>query len=210
MRGSFIKLTMYLKAKGEVGEAMVSDEALDNWFCQQVLPLETALQRYIRRNWRVAEDVYDLTHDVYALALSGARRGLPDRTPNYLFTIARNHLIQQARRARIVSFELVADLEAIDVTGDFLDADRHLTARDELRRAQAGLENLPPRCREVVLLRKIQGLTTREAAERLGVGVDAIEQQLTKGMRALTDFMMGGSGKIVRPNYRRHSRRNSK
>jgi RNA polymerase sigma-70 factor (ECF subfamily) len=86
---------------------------------------------------------------------------------------------------------------------DVMTPDRHLTARDELRRVQAGLDRLPPRCREVVRLRKIEGLSTRETAERLGVGIDTVEQQTVHGMRALVDFMMGGSGKIQRGAARR-------
>ena len=73
----------------------------------------------------------------------------------------------------------------------------------ELRRVQAGLNNLPERCREAVMLRKIEGLSTREAAVRMGVGVDTIERQLVLGMRALTDFMLGGTGKIRRSESRR-------
>jgi RNA polymerase sigma-70 factor (ECF subfamily) len=92
----------------------------------------------------------------------------------------------------------MADPESLAPHHDLLETERHINARDQLRRAQEGLNNLPPRCREVVYLRKVEGLTTREAAERLGVGIDAIEQQLTKGMRALTDFMLGGSGRIAR------------
>jgi DNA-directed RNA polymerase specialized sigma24 family protein len=52
-------------------------------------------------------------------------------------------------------------------------------------------------------LRKIEGLSTREAAVRMGVGVDTIERQLVLGMRALTDFMLGGTGKIRRSESRR-------
>lgn len=189
---------------------MTDDAALDAWFCREVLPLEPMLMRYIRRNWRVADDVFDLIHDIYALALGGARRAIPDHTRSYVFAIARNHLIQQAKRAQIVSFELVADLESLDPELDMFASDRHMSARDELRRAQMGIENLPPRCREVVQLRKVEGLTTREAAERLGVGIDAIEQQLTKGMRALTDFMLGGSGRIARRATRSRSERDVK
>ena len=73
-----------------------------------------------------------------------------------------------------------------------------VAARDELRRAQAGLDLLPPRCREVVRLRKVEGLSTRETAERLGVGIDTVEKQLTLGIRAMTDFVLGGTGKIHR------------
>lgn len=153
--------------------------------------------RFVRRNWRVPEDVFDLTHDIYALALHGARNGLPEHTSSYVFAIARNHLIQQARRSHIVSIEFMANLDGVGPPPDLAMTDRQIDARDELRRALAGLSILPPRCREVVRLRKVEGLTTRETAERLGVGIDAIEQQLTKGMRALTDFMLGGSGKVA-------------
>lgn len=186
---------------------MIDADAIDDWFCQEVLPLEPALTHYIRRNWRVTEDVFDLLHDVYALALGSARGGLPDYTQGYVFTIARNLLAQRSRRARIVSLEMVADLENIEPDVDVFSADRNMIARDDLRRAQAGIDNLPPRCREVVRLRKVEGLTTREAADRLGVGIDAIEQQLTKGMRALADFMLGGPGRIARASDATRQRR---
>ena len=177
---------------------MVDDAILNAWFCREVLPLERALMHFIRRNWRVVADVADLRQEIYERALAGARETLPHHARSYVFVIARNHLVSRARRAAIVSFELVADLESFDVETDFGATDRQLNARDELRRAQAGLERLPARCREVVRLRKVEGLSTREVAERMGIGIDAVERQTTLGMRALTDFMLGGSGRIVR------------
>jgi RNA polymerase sigma-70 factor (ECF subfamily) len=106
-------------------------------------------------------------------------------------------LINRAKRARIVSFDVVADLDAIS-GNDVLDPERQLLAREELRRIQLGLEQLPPRCREVVLLRKIRGLSTRETANELGIGIDTVEKQMTLGMRALANFMLGGSAKVQR------------
>lgn len=177
---------------------MGDEKALNRWFCEEVLPLERSLTRFIRRNWRIEADIVDLRQEVYERALHGARPCLPQHTAAFVFAIARNHLINRAKQARIVSFDLVADLEAIELTPDMLATDRHLTARDELRRAQAGLARLPERCREVVRLRKVEGLSTREVAERMGIGVDTVERQTTLGMRALADFMLGGTGKVVR------------
>lgn len=68
------------------------------------------------------------------------------------------------------------------------------------------MDALPPRCREVVRLRKVEGLTTQETADRLGIGIDTVERQLTMGMRALVDFMLGGTGKIRRPRLIRRLR----
>jgi len=56
-------------------------------------------------------------------------------------------------------------------------------------------------------LRKVEGLSTRETADRLGITVDTVEKHITQGMRALVDFMLGGPGKISRPTFgRRRSR----
>jgi len=178
---------------------MNEDRALNDWFCREVLPLERSLMAYIRRNSRNAADHVDLRQEIYERVLVGASSGLPQNTRAYLFTIARNHLINAARRARIVSFDLVADLEDVTRDIDMFETERHLNARDELRWALEGLNQLPSRCREVVRLRKVEGLTTRETAERMGVGVDTVEKQVTNGMRAIADFMLGGSGKVKRP-----------
>jgi len=180
---------------------MVEQEKLDEWFRREVLPLERSLTHFVRRNWRVEDDVMDLTHDIYELAYSGAREGLPSATRQYVFTVARNPLINRAKRARIVSFELVADLETLDSGTDLFEAERHLMARDAIRHVQAGFEKLTPRVREILWMRKVEGLNVQETAERLGIGKDAVNHQVMMGMKALADHMLGGAGRIVRRRY---------
>jgi RNA polymerase sigma-70 factor (ECF subfamily) len=177
---------------------MVDDEALNRWFCDEVLPLEHALNAFVRNNWRSVDDVSDLRQEIYERVLIGARSVLPGHARAYLFTVARNHLINKAKRNSIVSMDLIADLEQLEMPADFFAAHRHLAARDELRRAQAGLDRLPAKCREVVRLRKVEGLTIQETAEKTGVTAATIERQLVHGMRALVDHMLGGSGKLRR------------
>lgn len=186
---------------------MVDDEVLDAWFCREVLPLERALTAFIRRNWRVEAEVMDLRQDVYERALSGAATGLPARTSAYVYAIARNHLITLARRQQIVPIDLVADIESLPIDADPLSPERHASGREELRRVQSGLDRLPPRCREILALRKIEGLSSKEVAKRLGVGIDAVDHQTSKGMRALADFMLGGEGRIARRAPRRERER---
>lgn len=168
--------------------------------------MEPLLTAYIRRHWKVAEDVIELRQDVYERALVGARRELPVKSRAYVFAIAHNHLINHAKRAKIVVFETIADLDTVDQELDLLEPERAMTARDELRHAQVGIEKLPPRCRDVVRLRKLDGLSTMEAAHALGVSPDTIRQQLKYGMKALIDHMLGGPGKVVRTEVRHPSR----
>lgn len=181
---------------------MIDDHALAYWFRTEVLPLEGALTRFLRRNWRASQDVGDLRQDVYELTISGARRELPHNARAYLFTVARNHLINRSKRARIVAFDLMAEPEVVIADVDFHAAERHLTARDSLRRVQDGMNRLSPRIREIVELRKMDGLSARETASRLGIGLDAVNKQTGMGVRALANFVQGGRGLVVRQRRR--------
>jgi RNA polymerase sigma factor (sigma-70 family) len=177
---------------------MVEDEALKAWFIREILPLEAALTRFLRKNWRNRDDVPDLRQEIYARVYDSAREGLPLQASRFLLTVARNHLINCSRRANVVSFEQVADLESLVVVWDTVTPERHFAAREELNLLEAGLKGLPKRCREIIQLRKIEGLSQREVSQRLKITETTIEHQTIFGMRALVDYMLGGSGKIKR------------
>lgn len=193
-----IAVVLRLLAVHTSNPVMVDDDALRAWFATEVLPFERELMHFISRHSGQSEDAIDIRQESYERALTGARGGLPLSARRYVFTVARNVLIDRARRARVVSFEQIADLESIATEEDTFSPDQQFEARDELRRAMAGLEQLPPRCREVVRLRRVEGLSIRETAARLGVGEHTVERQLTLGLRALVDFMHGGEGRIDR------------
>ncbi len=62
-----------------------------------------------------------------------------------------------------------------------------MSAWQELKRVARALNALPPRCREIVWLRKVDELSTREVADQLGISVRTVEGQILKGMRLLSD-----------------------
>ena len=158
---------------------------LNAWFVDQVLPLEGVLERFLRRNWRDMDEISDLRQEVYARVYDGCKRGRPDSAQAFVLTTARNLLIDRARRAQIVSIETYADMDALAPTLDELSPERHLAARSELKLLQIALNLLPARCREVIELRKIEGLSQREVASRMGITEDTVERQVSKGVRAL-------------------------
>jgi RNA polymerase sigma factor (sigma-70 family) len=170
---------------------------VDDWFVSQVLPLEAALERFLRRRRLAGDEVSDLRQEVYARVYDAARRALPLSVKAFVFATAHNLLRDRARRARIVSIEAVADLDALNFAADEAPADRVVSARDELRRLQVALDTLPPRRREVVLLRKIYGLSQREVAAKLNITEDTVERQVSKGVRALAAALFGNLPRIA-------------
>jgi 2-(1,2-epoxy-1,2-dihydrophenyl)acetyl-CoA isomerase len=173
--------------------SMVDEASLSQWFRTEILPLERALMAFLRRHWRNHEDLIDFRQDIYERVLAAAmENGLPQSAKAYLFVTARNHLVNQARRSRVVSFELVADMEGVEREFDMFMTDRHLAARDELRRVAAAMELLPSRVRDVVHLRRVEGLSAKETAEELNINLSTVEKEFTKGVRAITAYLLGG------------------
>jgi len=164
-------------------------DELNTWFVDQVLPLERMLERFLRRNWRDMDEIPDLRQEVYARVYDGCAHNRPESAQAFLLTTARNLLIDRARRKQIVSIDAYADMDAIVVTQDELSPERYVTARSELRLLQIALNLLPARCREVIELRKIEGLSQREVATRMGITEDTVERQVSKGVRALASAM---------------------
>ncbi len=81
------------------------------------------------------------------------------------------------------------NLENLNLAIDEPGPDRAVIAREELRRMQAALDKLPRRYRNAVVMRKVQGLTTREIAQRLGIAEKTVEKHLTEGVRALANIL---------------------
>lgn len=172
---------------------------VDDWFVTKVLPLEGTLERFLRRNWRDENDIADLRQEVYAKVFVSFSNCQPESAQAFVLATARNLLIDRARRARVVSIETFADMDALELTSEHIPTERHLMARSELKLVQAALELLPARCREAVELRKIEGLSQREVAHRMGITEDTVERQVSKGVRALAVALANtGAGSVAR------------
>ncbi|MBD8620905.1 sigma-70 family RNA polymerase sigma factor [Sphingomonas sp. CFBP 13728] len=167
---------------------MAADIDRYTWFKTVVLPHEPALLARLRRIVRNRDDVEDLAAETMARAYACVDFTRIDRGRAFLFQIARNLIIDIARRDKIVSFDVVADLDLLYVDNS---VEAGLHARDELRRLKVIVDTLPPQCRRVFLLRRVHDRSMTEIAEELGLSVSTVEKHLTKAitriMQAIRD-----------------------
>lgn len=161
---------------------------IDDWFVGYILPLEGALTAYLGRVWNDASEVADLRQEIYVRVYVSAERRLPDHPRHFLFSVARNLLIDKFRKKRVVSIDHMEDLAGLHVLSEEIAADRILSGRQELARLEAAVDKLPPRCRETFVLRKIEEYSQRKAAEKMGVSEATIEKQMNKAMRLLAEY----------------------
>ena len=178
--------------------AAVNSADLQSWFVRKILPLEAALTLFLRRNWRNQSDIPDLVQDVYVRVYEAASKSLPDNPKSFVFSTAHNLLVDRVRRDKIVAIEFAAQLEDLGVALDEPGPDRSAIARDDLRKLQQVLDDLPPRTRAVVIMRRVEGLSRSDIAKQLGISEVTIKWHLNEGLRALADALYG-----ERPDLRR-------
>ena len=182
----------------------MNQDALDDWFMREVLPLEPMLTRFLQRNWRTEAEISDLRQEAYARVYEAAKRERPQLVKPFLFQIARNLMIDRLRRQSVVSLESMADVDWLNVSDDRPSSEAYVAARQELRLLQAALDKLPPRCRQVVLMRKVEGFSQREVAKEMGITIETVENQVAKGMRLLAQAI-GGRRDAVTAQARRYN-----
>jgi RNA polymerase sigma-70 factor (ECF subfamily) len=168
------------------------DESLDSWFKREILVHEAALIRFLNRAWPNRDEIHDLRQDVYIRVYAAAAQARPVTSPKtFLFQTARHLLIDRLRRSRIVSIEGVADLDALNVLVDDVSPEQRVRARQELNLLARAFARLPPKCREVIWMRRVDQLSQKEVASRLGVSESSVEKHVIKGTRLLADAVFG-------------------
>lgn len=173
---------------------MVAAPEVELWFVREVLPLEASLMRFLRSSYRNPGELADLRQDIYAELLEVAQTKIPDPTKPFVFALARNVLISRMRRERIVPMETMSDLENLALASEAPPPDRTVIARDELRHLRDAIDQLPPRCREAVVLARIEGLSGREIAARLNLSESTVSHYIKDGMRKLANLLYAANG----------------
>ncbi len=168
------------------------DRTLDEWFAEEILVHEEILMRYLRRNWSNRDEAFDIRQDAYVRVYEAASDSRPVSPKAFLFATARNLMADRIRRDRVVSIEVMGDLESLNVSMDEPEPPEKAGVWQELKLLALAFDALPPRCREVVWLNKVEELTYQQVAERLGVTQKTVEKQMTKGVRRLASGCWSG------------------
>jgi RNA polymerase sigma-70 factor (ECF subfamily) len=143
------------------------------------------LRRWLQRRPVVGLEVDDVIQETYAVlaTLVTVDHILSPRA--YVFRTALSLVRRHLRRARIVRIDAVDDVHLAAAPADTASPEQDVAARQELRFVQHALADLPPRCREVFLLRKMEGLSQREIARRVGISESTVEKHISRGLRLL-------------------------
>lgn len=159
------------------------------WFTEEVHPHEAQLKSYMRGAFPSVRDVDDVVQESFLHVWRRQANAPIESAKSFLFKVARHLAIDRLRRRRRSPFDEVGDLAALDVLDHKPDAAEAACTNEELDLLVEAIESLPPRCREIVILRKLRGLSQKEIAAQLGIAERTVEVQGTKGLDRCEQFL---------------------
>ena len=169
--------------------AMSTTPEYDRWFHDEVHVHREALRSWLRGKFPAVIDLDNVVQEtmtrvwrVRATAEVASPRAL-------LFTTAHNLAVDQLRRQNIVAIEPVPEITELPVQEERPTPLENAARKQELELLTEAIQSLPDKCRQVLTLRKIYGLSQKEIAAQLGISEHTVEAQVGNGMRRCAAYL---------------------
>lgn len=168
--------------------------------------LQPGLLQFALHIVRNRDDAEELVNDAF-LAVWQKRDTLQldNSLRAYLFTAVRNRCLNHLKKPRLV-WESEADSDfpeplAADIT-------EKLSAEETEALIGKLIDRLPPRCRQIFLMSRIEQLSHREIATLMDLSVKTVENQIGIALKYLKEclYPAKGSGNLDKQTIRRYLR----
>jgi RNA polymerase sigma-70 factor (ECF subfamily) len=129
------------------------------------------------------QDIDDIVQETFLRAYESERSQVIRSPKSFLFRVARNIALNEIARKANSLTDLVGDPDALNVIDNRPSAEQQLEIRRRFDALNAVVGALPPRCRRVLVMRKVFGLSHKEIARRMDISVRTVEKHLTKALQ---------------------------
>lgn len=143
------------------------------------------MRGYLAKRLEISE-IDDVVQDV--LLRIHARDGRWDvKFPKrYLYQVVNSTLVDLYRRNRTRCAQYHCELSPDTHPRDEISPIRILQAREDMRAANAALDLLPPRTREILVAVRVEGQSLKRVAEHYGISTSAVEKHISRALDALS------------------------
>jgi len=154
-----------------------------------------ALCRYVYRYVHSRPTAEDLVHDVF-LRLWMQREGwkVRESVRSYLYASARSRALDHLKHERVEARGAEAVLRAEEQRQEWETpslAEQGILSEELAAAIQRAVDELPPRPREVLMLRWQRHLGNAQIAEELGIAVKTVEMHMARAIEGLRERLSG-------------------
>lgn len=147
-----------------------------------------ALRRYLRKILPLTPDIEDLLQEVF-VRVYNAEQKTEIRSPKaFMFRTAHNLALMHLKsRAGKIHYDL--DDPEHQIADDVPSVEDKVRYRQKYKIFSEAVEKLPPQCKSVFILRKIEGKSHKEISAEMGISPKTIEAHLTRALLACRSHM---------------------
>lgn len=161
-------------------EQETSDQA--QWFLEVVLPHEKDLRNWLGHRFPSIRDVDDLVQEAFNRLINAHNSGPIANPRAYLFVISRNLAIDQLRHSSYERPKGAVEVDPLSIVDELISPPESIALKEEIKLLIEAIQLLPERCRQVMTLRKVYGLSQKEVAKQLDISVHTVEAQIGIGL----------------------------
>lgn len=144
------------------------------------------LRAWLRSQFRDDFDIDDIVQEAFLRVLRARAQGEVRSPKAFLFVTARNIALHHFRRRQLVpNLGSAAEFDFSGVLDESADIPHAVSRVQELEMLTKAIQALPTRCRQVLTLRRIYGMSQKEVAAELGIAVHTVEIQTALGLKKI-------------------------
>ena len=167
------------------------------WFNEEVYAHDASLKNYLRRSFPAVRDPDDVVQESYvrvwrrqmAQPIAQVTGAVRVSVKSFLFQVARRLAIDTLRRNRASPLVEAADLAALPALERGITIPDAVCTQQEFELVLEAIAALPARCREVVVLRKLHGLSAADTAGRLAISEETVHVLTRRGLKRVQRFL---------------------
>ncbi|HEU5080737.1 MAG TPA: sigma-70 family RNA polymerase sigma factor [Opitutaceae bacterium] len=158
------------------------------WFLTHLQTHEPQLRAWLASQFPGGQDIDDIVQEAFIRVLR-ARTESEVRSPKaFLFVVARNLVLMRLRHNKVAREESLAEIDSASILDDEADVPEAVARAQEIEMLTEAIQSLPTRCRQILTLRKIYGLSQKETAAELGIVEHTVEIQTALGLKKIGQF----------------------
>lgn len=146
------------------------------------------LVRFLYRKVKNWEDAEDIAQNAFIRIQRLTESGELENPKAYLYQTASNLAIDKIRREKLHTNYIQSETAdpAFGVTSGESDAycpERQLRAREQLRRVEDALLQLPIKCRQAFMLHRLRNMSYNDIANEMNVSVSSVEKYILQALK---------------------------
>ena len=156
---------------------------------QERLSIPSVIRRYhgsllsfLRQRVRTAEDAADVAQEAYIRMLQYEGSQEIKSPSSLLFRIAINVANDLGRSDQVRHVNDQCAFDGMDIESERATPERELSAEQDLNILFAAIEQLPPKCKQVFLLSRVECMTYPAIAQHCGISVKMVEKHISHAL----------------------------